>query len=170
MPNIDLLYFLNRLANVSGIVSTLSVFVSGIFTFVIYPIFFCYYAYTHVTQKMYFFALTFSTLLTSWLLSETIKRITKIPRPYVSHNTIHTFTHSTGYSFPSEHAAVYGALAFIAFSIDFRLGIITTIVAFLIGISRVNLGVHYPIDVLVGWIVGILVALVFTYFFKTYLW
>lgn len=170
MPNIDLLYFLNRLANASGIVSTLSVFVSGIFTFVIYPIFFCYYAYTHVTQKMYFFALTFSTLLTSWLLSETIKRITKIPRPYVSHNTIHTFTHSTGYSFPSEHAAVYGALAFIAFSIDFRLGIITTIVAFLIGISRVNLGVHYPIDVLVGWIVGILVALVFTYFFKTYLW
>ncbi len=167
--NIDLLYFLNRLTSVSGIVSMISVFVSGIFAFAVFPIFFCYYAYTHTAQKMYFFALIFSTLLTSWLLSESIKRITKIPRPYITHNTIHTFTHSSGYSFPSEHAAVYSALAFLAFSIDIRLGIITTIVAFIIGISRINLGVHYPVDVLVGWIVGILVAFVFTHFFKIYL-
>lgn len=168
--NIDLLYFLNRLTSISGLVSMICVFLSGIFAFAIFPIFFVYYAYTHVTQRMYFFALIFSTLLTTWLLAEGIKRIIKIPRPYITHNTIHTFTHSSGYSFPSEHAAVYSALAFLAFSIDIRLGIITTVVAFLIGISRINLGVHYPIDVVTGWIVGILVAILFTHFFKTYLW
>lgn len=170
MINIDILYFLNRLASTSGIISTLSVFISGIFAFIVFPVFFCYYAYTHAAQKMYFFALIFSTLLTSWLLAETIKRITKIPRPFITHNTIETFTNPHGYSFPSEHAAVYSALAFIAFSIDFRLGIITSIVAFVIGISRISLGVHYPVDVLTGWVLGIVVALIFTHFFKIYLW
>lgn len=168
--NFLLLKFLNDISNSSPIIGGISSFISGWFTFIIFPVFFCYYTFSHVSQKMYFFSLTFSTLLTTWIFAEGIKRILKIPRPFVTHDTINSLASATGYSFPSEHSAVYSALAFIAFSVDIRLGIITSIVALVIGITRINLGVHYPIDVLVGWIIGILIAFVFTYFFKTYLW
>jgi undecaprenyl-diphosphatase len=67
-------------------------------------------------------------------------------------------------SFPSGHAllstAVYGTLGAIGISLlqDRRLKIYllgsTILLILLIGLSRIYLGVHYPSDVLAGWITG----------------
>jgi membrane-associated phospholipid phosphatase len=66
----------------------------------------------------------------------------------------------TDYSFPSNHATIAGAAATALLIIDRRLGIVASVIALLIGFSRVYLGAHYPHDVLAGFGVGAVVALV----------
>lgn len=68
------------------------------------------------------------------------------------------------WSFPSGHAtesaAVYRTLAHMFASTQKRLGVkivtyaIGIVAPFLIGISRVYLGVHWPTDVVAGWALG----------------
>lgn len=58
-------------------------------------------------------------------------------------------------SFPSGHAAQNAALwLLIALLIDRRLLWLCVPIALLIGVSRVILGVHWPSDVLAGWLEG----------------
>jgi undecaprenyl-diphosphatase len=69
-----------------------------------------------------------------------------------------------GFSFPSGHAAnsmvAYGILAVIVGRLPLSPRVRTAIqvalaaLVFLIGLSRVWLGVHYPTDVVAGWLVG----------------
>ena len=66
------------------------------------------------------------------------------------------------YSFPSGHStnavALYGSLA--AYKKSRVLTVIGVVLSLLIGISRVCLGVHFPTDVLCGWLLGLLIILV----------
>jgi membrane-associated phospholipid phosphatase len=54
------------------------------------------------------------------------------------------------------------------FFVDRRIGYLFSIVALLVGISRVASGVHFPIDILVGYIAGIIISLFFNYLFKKF--
>lgn len=60
-----------------------------------------------------------------------------------------------GYSFPSMHAsntaAMYGSLAVRS---EKWVRPVIGVLIFLIGLSRVVVGVHYPTDVLAGWLLG----------------
>lgn len=72
---------------------------------------------------------------------------------------------ATGNSFPSGHSsqavACYGALAYLASRhVTSRrariwIGLTAAVLIFLIGISRVYLGVHWPSDVIAGWSLGL---------------
>ena len=82
-----------------------------------------------------------------------------------------------GFSFPSGHASHsavgYGILAVLVSRTRLprpvRLAIVVGLVVlvFLIGLSRVWLGVHYPTDVLAGWIAGGVVVTLFASFTRS---
>ncbi len=65
-----------------------------------------------------------------------------------------------GYSFPSGHsmnsAVIYGSLG--RYGKRRWLTVLAFVLPFLVGVSRVVAGVHYPTDVLVGWGVGALIV------------
>ena len=64
-----------------------------------------------------------------------------------------------GYSFPSGHstnsAIAYGSLAY--FFKNKAIRVIGIVLPLLVGISRFCVGVHYPTDVLCGWVLGCLI-------------
>jgi len=63
-------------------------------------------------------------------------------------------------SFPSNHAVNGSALATLTALHLPKLGPLALALAFIVGYSRVYVGAHYPLDVLVGSVLGVLVALV----------
>ncbi len=77
------------------------------------------------------------------------------PRPFVTLHTVPLIHHSADASFPSDHATGSTGLAGGAFLRDRKMGIFFGILALFIGFSRVYVGVHYPTDVLGGFIVGL---------------
>ena len=63
------------------------------------------------------------------------------------------------HSFPSGHAARSGMLAVLALGLGpLWLGITLLVWAPLVGLARIILGVHYPSDVVVGMVLGVLIA------------
>jgi len=100
------------------------------------------------------------TLAISDLASSTlIKPLIGRPRPCHILNDIHLLVNcGSGFSMPSSHAAsAFGQCVFwsLAFS-KYRWALL--IVAFLIAISRVFVGVHYPGDIIVGGVLGAFVG------------
>ena len=81
------------------------------------------------------------------------------PRPFTTLPLKEVVFHRPDYSFPSDHAAFLFALAFSFYLAGakkvsywlFGLGIIIPIV-------RVMAGLHFPTDILAGWLLGIFVA------------
>jgi undecaprenyl-diphosphatase len=65
-------------------------------------------------------------------------------------------------SFPSNHAVNASVLATLVALYMARLWLPAMALALLVGYSRIYIGVHYPFDVLVGGVLGIVVALVFS--------
>jgi undecaprenyl-diphosphatase len=65
-------------------------------------------------------------------------------------------------SFPSNHAVNATVLATLISLYMPRLWLAATTLAILVGYSRVYVGVHYPLDVLAGSVLGIVVALAFS--------
>jgi len=124
------------------------------FYFVIIPIF-----YWSIDKKM---GIKLGTaLLLSMFLNVVIKEITAVPRPigYPGIRSIYTSS-AGGYSFPSGHAqgstTVWGII--MAYYKKTPVYILGTTMIFLVSLSRLYLGLHWPQDIVAGIILGFIVV------------
>lgn len=102
----------------------------------------------------------------AYLVNDLIKVVVAEPRPcqQIPHViTVITCEAPTDYSFPSNHAAISGAVAVAVLLVNRRLGIVAVAAALVMSASRVYVGSHYPHDVVVGLVVGGVVAAVTGY-------
>jgi undecaprenyl-diphosphatase len=92
-----------------------------------------------------------------------IKGIVTRPRPPAAE----AVTSAAGFSFPSGHAAATTAIAAVlvfyfarsrSWSRRLLVAVAGLLLPALIGVSRVYLGVHYPTDVIAGWLIGATIA------------
>lgn len=124
-------------------------------------------------DKIAAYWLAINTVLLSGIGNLSLKYLFNRPRPSVEHLVV--AKHS---SFPSGHAMgsmlFYGTLIFLAYKyIDNKtmrlvIQIALGIIILLIGASRIYLGVHYPTDILGGYLLGAC-WLTFSYpYFKKY--
>ncbi len=96
--------------------------------------------------------------LISGLLAQILKRIFDMPRPPAVLDHVHVLGHTlTAHSFPSGHATSDGVMVLLAFLIwsrrDWRSWSVATLFV-LAAIGRIYVGVHFPLDVAVGLIIG----------------
>ncbi len=86
------------------------------------------------------------------------KWLTNTPRPDAA--KVAVLWHETSPSFVSGHAAtamaVWGTLGAVVRRTWFW--IVAALLIFFIGLSRLYLGVHYPVDVVGGWLLGLMIA------------
>ncbi|MFW5729924.1 MAG: phosphatase PAP2 family protein, partial [Spirochaetota bacterium] len=98
----------------------------------------------------------------SMALNDVLRLISRIPRPYevLAGGPVPGPVGSRGFAFPSTHTQGATTL-FATLALLFRrnhIYLVAAAAAALVGISRIYLGVQWPLDVLAGWVLGALVA------------
>ena len=94
----------------------------------------------------------------AWILAHFLKFLFHIERPFDLFTQVIPLFSETGYAFPSGHATFFMALAVALFFNHKKVGYVFILFALLIGIARIMAGVHFPIDILGGFILGFFIA------------
>ena len=128
-------------------------------TFVIAVILYIFYNY----DKKKGFGL-FTSVLFAVLGMGILKAIVRAPRPFQVLESIggKRLETATGYSFPSGHTTT-GSAFYTALALTFKkrsVSIFCAVMMVLVGLSRLYLGVHWPIDVFAGLLLGVTVSFV----------
>lgn len=100
------------------------------------------------------FSLIFGAIVTNLLLKNIVAR----PRPFAEIEAlIPLIAKPTDFSFPSGHTTASFAVALVMFRmLPKKIGIPAVVLAALVAFSRLYLGVHYPTDVLAGFVVALM--------------
>ncbi|MGX7395473.1 phosphatase PAP2 family protein [Carnobacterium mobile] len=122
-------------------------------------VFFSSFLFWRTKQLGIAFWFALQALLGAGLLNHYVKEIFQRQRPTIKHLVV-----QGGYSFPSGHSMgsliCYGGIAFLLIQLTRRsiwkrcILFFTAVLVFLIGISRIYVGVHFPSDVLGGYLLG----------------
>ena len=103
----------------------------------------------------------FIAALVAWMASLMFKDVFNTTRPYIQDglkSLVLWMPQFENGAFPSSHAASSFALAVTIWFHDRKIGILYVAASLLIGLARVLARVHYPIDILGGAVLGILMA------------
>ena len=115
------------------------------------------------------FQLLISMLCTFIIGNLIIKNLVARPRPCDIDTAVTLLlSRPHGHSFPSGHSINSMVAAVALFLNNKKIGIPALVIATLIGFSRMYLFVHFPTDVLAGFIIAILVAIGVDYAFRKY--
>lgn len=97
----------------------------------------------------------------SWTVAEGAKFVFNRARPFISDTEIAPLTKTpSSSSFPSGHSATAAAGVLTLSTLYPAFTPALVISGFLVALSRIYLGVHYPFDVLAGLFIGTMVAAV----------
>ncbi len=71
----------------------------------------------------------------------------KDPRPFVIRHVTPIIPHEPDNGFPSDHALLIFACAFLLLPFSLRAGLVTTLIAVVVGVARVACLLHTPADI-----------------------
>ena len=110
-------------------------------------------------RRPYVFLLVATTALTTSFVTTLFKYLVQRDRPpTIVLDPEPLMDVPTTSSFPSGHTSTSFACAYVISRLAPRLTVFVFVLAALIGFSRVYVGVHYPLDVLAGAVLGVAVA------------
>lgn len=156
--NYELLKAINDLAGKSSIVDAIMIFATNyaVPVFAIVLLMMWFFGKEYMKKTVVYSAL--SGVL-GILINVLISKIYFEPRPFVTHDDLNVLVaHARDASFPSDHTTGAIALAFAIALRNKRIGIVMMVFALITGFSRMYVGNHYPGDVVVGIVIGLLVA------------
>lgn len=97
-----------------------------------------------------------------WLITELIKSLINTRRPFITNGGEPiTITTPEDEAFPSGHSTAAFAVAVSIWLHDKKIGAIYMFSAFLVALGRILANVHYPLDTIVGALIGTLTSVTF---------
>lgn len=169
--NNQIFYFFYNLSHKSDFLDKIFIFFADTlpYIFVLFTIIFLFYhheifsaekPFSAFIQKWKEICLVFFSGIMAWVLAYILKILIHTPRPFDILPNVNSLFPETGYAFPSGHATFFMALAFAIFFYHKKVGYVFIFLALLIGIARIVSGVHFPIDILGGFILGSTIAFI----------
>lgn len=105
------------------------------------------------------FGAVFAPVVAAFILATVLKEVMHVDRSFVSLDGVFPlFEPNQEYSFPSTHATFFGSLAAAGYFFEKRFGIFLAVCAIIVGMARIVAGVHFPADILGGFVLGVLVV------------
>ena len=155
--SIDLKIFeaINNFAGQYAWLDQLGIFVASSVGFVLLAIL-AYYFLFKKSYRMTMVAMT-SALIARYGVVAFIRFLYQRPRP-ISVDGVHQLVTNEKWSFPSGHTSFFFALSTAVYFYNKKLGLLFYMVSFLMGISRIFVGVHWPTDIMGGILVGCICA------------
>ena len=95
-------------------------------------------------------------ILARFVIVDIIRWFFDRPRPFVENHVNLLVDKVNQSAFPSGHAAFFFAVSTIIYLYNKKAGLLFFLASFLISISRIFTGIHWPSDILAGAIIGIL--------------
>lgn len=91
----------------------------------------------------------------SWTVAELIKETISLARPFETVSAVTLLSHADIFgSFPSGHATFFAGLAAILFMLNRKTAFVYSAFAIFVGFGRIATGLHWPLDILYGWLLG----------------
>jgi len=147
---------INSLAGKNPILDAFMIFCAKYLIYII-PLILLYLWFRKSDEDKKFSLFLFSSVILSIIISMAISAFYYHPRPFAIGLGTQLISHKPDSSFPSDHtAAMFGfALSFLFFK-RYRSGTVLVILATLVGFARVFCGVHFPLDIIGGFFVGLI--------------
>jgi len=168
MPNINtrIFEFVNNAVGYYRPLDTFFIIVTSLITLLIVGAAVAYYFGIYLPWRKSGMIFITCSLLSTLIVVSAVKVLVAFPRPFKTVPNIHTLISlPASYSFPSGHAALTMAMATAVYVYNKRLGTLLFAFAFIVGIARIYVGVHYPLDVGVGFLLGYVIPKLLQHFF-----
>ncbi|MBI3305958.1 phosphatase PAP2 family protein [Candidatus Nomurabacteria bacterium] len=157
--NNNIFFFLHNIARQSAFFDAIVSFFAVYFIYIVI-VSALLFLFLYFSRKEFIFLCVSGGL--AWILAKILKILIHTDRPFEVFPEVQSLFTEVGYAFPSGHTMVASAIAFTLFFINKKAGYLFMFFALLIGLARIIAGVHFPIDILGGFILGALIA----YFLK----
>lgn len=118
------------------------------------------------TNRTHMIPLFIGVLMTSLICDGLLKNLIQRQRPFINHTLTPLIAKPTSYSMPSGHAATSFAAATILSHFYPQYAPWFFLLASLVALSRVYVGVHFMSDVVVGALLGIVIAAIVLFIMK----
>ena len=167
--NEQIFYFFYNFAHQSSLMDGAIVFLADIFPYIVVMVAGLFILFHHeifraenpfrvfLYKRKEMFLVAFSLILATFL-SYALKIVFQTPRPFDALPGVVSLFPESGHAFPSMHSAFFMALAVAIYLMHKKAGYVFMVFALLIGLARIASGVHFPIDILGGFILGAIVS------------
>lgn len=159
MDNLGLFFFLFGLSNKNAFLDTVMVFGAEFVVYLTLILIFFLAIGGGVKEKKSLIV-TLISLPVAIILIKFIHLFYLEPRPFVSQNINPLIIHTRDASFPSRHATIMAAIAFVYMYYKSKWTPLILFLTVWVGISRIYVGVHYPLDILGGTVIGLLTTFI----------
>lgn len=160
--NRELFFWINSLAGKNKILDVFFIFLSKYLIFILLALYLFYFArliWKDRKIEIKEFIIYFSGAFFAWAMSKIFKFFISAERPFSFFHLETLLKHNNVFSsFPSGHSTFAFALAFSVYFYNKKIGSIFIFLAFLVALGRVLTGVHYPLDIIFGGLLGSFVS------------
>ncbi|PHE27400.1 undecaprenyl-diphosphatase [Bacillus toyonensis] len=160
--NYTVFQWINNLAGTSTLLDKVMIVITNSAAYV--AILFMFILWFHngkkekAIRKQYTVLYTTLSVMIALLVNVFIHVVYYHPRPFIAHDVHQLVPHAENSSFVSDHSVLVFSIAFVFMLRGEKLKYIALIWAVLVGISRLYVGVHFPLDVIGAAVITIITS------------